>query len=207
MSKTLSLTEALKEIGAERLETALKDGTASATGCVDGGERRIISAVEWFDYRITVKPTVFSRHHLLNSPATKTVGVLSSRSFPAAALKCHGYPSGVMLPSAASLSGEPGYHRVITDVRLPQGQIERLRDATATKGDPGVGETDKEEAATVHLAKLLKQNPELIRDDGKKACRGFDISERGYLKRVWPEARKRAWLSPKALPGAKKSKR
>jgi hypothetical protein len=103
----------------------LTAGMVTASGCVDGGERRDISPGEWNDYRLKLKHTVFAGHYFTGSAGTPIIAVLSIPSFPAAALKYHGYPSGVRVPSASAQDGEPGYHRVITDVLLPREQIMR----------------------------------------------------------------------------------
>jgi hypothetical protein len=107
----------------QELYQALKAGMITASGCVDGGERRDISAREWNDYRLKLKHTAFMSHYFTGSAGTPIIVVLSNRSFPAAALKYHGYRSGVRIPSASAQDGEPGYHRVITDVLLPREQV------------------------------------------------------------------------------------
>jgi hypothetical protein len=101
------------------LHDALKAGAIAATGCVDGGERRAISPAEWHDYRLTLEHTTF----LAGPSGVPLITVLSIRSFPAGALKYHGYKSGVQIPSAQSSGGEPGYHRVIDDVRLQRKEV------------------------------------------------------------------------------------
>jgi hypothetical protein len=107
----------------QELQRGLTAGTVAASGCVDGGERRIVSHEEFNDYRLELKHVVFSNHHYMGLSGTPVIEVLSVRSFPAAALKNHGCPSGVWLPSARSGNGEPGYHRVITDVLLRRGEV------------------------------------------------------------------------------------
>jgi hypothetical protein len=107
----------------QELYKALNAGTITASGCVDGGERRDISPGEWNDYRLKLKHTAFAGHYFTGTAGTPIITVLSIRSFPAAALKYHGYPSGVRVPSASAQDGEPGYHRVIADVLLPREQV------------------------------------------------------------------------------------
>jgi hypothetical protein len=102
----------------QELHEALKAGTITGSGCVDGGERRAISPAEWNDYRLTLKHVTFAGHHYMGSAGMPVIAVLSIRSFSAGALKHHGYRSGVQIPSAQSPVGEPGYHRVIDDVLL-----------------------------------------------------------------------------------------
>ena len=109
----------------QELHQALKSGTITASGCVDGGERRAISPEEWNDYRLRLKHTAFMGHHYTGSSGTPVIAVLSIRSFPAAVLKYHGYPSWVRVPSAQSSRGEPAYHRVITDVLLRRQKVMR----------------------------------------------------------------------------------
>jgi hypothetical protein len=109
----------------QELHKTLKAGMITASGCVDGGERRDIAAGEWNDYRLELKHTMFAGHYFMGSAGTPIVAVLSIRSFPATALKYHGYSSGVRIPSASGQDGEPGYHRVIADVLLPRDQVVR----------------------------------------------------------------------------------
>ena len=107
----------------QELHEALKAGTITASGCVDGGERRAISPGEWKDYRLELKHATFLSHHYMGSRGVRLIEVLSIRSFPAGALKYHGYGSGLRIPSAKSPDGEPGYHRVITDVLLQREEL------------------------------------------------------------------------------------
>src|ERR1019366_3519976 len=110
----------------QELHRALKAGTITASGYVDGGERRAISSEEWNDYRLRLNHTAFTGHYYYTGlSGTPVIAVLSIRSFPAAVLKYHGYPSQVRVPSAQSSDGEPAYHRVITDVLLRQQDIMR----------------------------------------------------------------------------------
>jgi hypothetical protein len=109
----------------QELHEALKAGMITASGCVDGGERRDISQGEWNDYRLKLEHAAFADHHFMGTVGTPIIAVLSIRSFPAAALKYHGCPSGVRIPSAYAQDGEPGYHRVITDVLLRREQVLR----------------------------------------------------------------------------------
>jgi hypothetical protein len=104
----------------QELHRALRAGTITASGCVDGGERRTISPEEWSDYRLNLRRAVF--HDYMRS-SQALITVLSIRSFPAAALKYHGYRSRVRVPSARSSDGEPAYHRVITDVLVRRHEV------------------------------------------------------------------------------------
>jgi hypothetical protein len=106
-----------------QLHEALKAGTIAASGCVDGGERRAISPAEWHDYRLTLEHAMFLEHHSLGSSGVSVIAVFSIRSFPAVAPKYHGHKSGFQIPSAQSSGGEPGYHRVIDDVRLQREEV------------------------------------------------------------------------------------
>lgn len=105
------------------LHEVLKAGTIAASGCVDGGERRAISPAEWHDYRLTLEHAMFLDHYYPGSSGMSVIAVLSTRSFPAGALKYHGHKSKVQIPSAQSAGGEPGYHRVIDDVRLQRADV------------------------------------------------------------------------------------
>ena len=107
----------------QELYQALKAGIIKASACVDGGERRDISPGEWNNYRLKLKHTKFVSNYFTGSPGTPIIAVLSTRSFPAAALKYHGYPSQVRIPSASAQDGDPGYHRVINDVLLRREEV------------------------------------------------------------------------------------
>ncbi len=107
------------------LYKALRTGVITASGSVDGGERRNISPGEWSDYRLTLKHTTFSNYHYTGAPGTPVITVHSIRSLPAAALKYHGHRSRVRIPSSELKNGEPAYHRVIQDVLLPQEEVVR----------------------------------------------------------------------------------
>ena len=107
----------------QKLHEALKAGTITGSGCVDGGERRTISPAEWHDYRLTLKHSTFDGHHYMGSPGVPVITVLSVRSFSAGALKHHGYKSKIRIPSARSPDGERGYHRVIDDVLLRREEV------------------------------------------------------------------------------------
>ena len=129
----------------QELYRALNAGTVTASGCVDGGERREISPGEWNDYRLKLKHTAFAGHYFVGTAGTPIIAVLSVRSFPAAALKYHGYPSGVRIPSATAQDGEPGYHRVITDVLLPREQIAQRW--------PGIGSSPSPKDHSISLSR------------------------------------------------------
>jgi hypothetical protein len=109
----------------QELYQTLKAGMVTASGCVDGSERRDISSGEWNDYRLTLNHIKFPNHYFRGSAGTPIIEVLSIRSFPAAALEYHGYRSGVRIPSASAQGGDPGYHRVITDVLLRREEVIR----------------------------------------------------------------------------------
>ncbi len=109
----------------QELHEALKAGAITGSGCVDGSERRAISPAEWNDYRLMLKHAMFPSHYYMGASGVPLIAVLSIRSFPARALKYHGYKSGVQIPSAHSPDGETGYHRVIDDVLLLREEIVR----------------------------------------------------------------------------------
>ncbi len=107
----------------QELHRTLQGGAITASGCVDGGERRTIVPAEWTDYRLKLRRAVFSGDYL-TAPRT-LITVVSIRSFPAAALKYHGYRSRVRVPSARSSGGEAAYHRVINDVLMRRDEVTR----------------------------------------------------------------------------------
>jgi hypothetical protein len=117
----------------QKLHDALKGGTITASGCVDGGERRAISPAEWHDYRLTLKHVAFSG---MDSPGVPVIAVLSVRSFSASALKYHAYKSAIQIPSAQLSDGEPGYHRIIDDVLLRREEVMKQWPASGRASQP-----------------------------------------------------------------------
>ena len=89
------------------LHEALKAGTIAASGCVDGGERRAISPAEWHDYRLKLEHAMYLDHFCPGPSVLPVITVLSTRSFPAGALKYHGHKSEVQIPSAHRLAANP----------------------------------------------------------------------------------------------------
>jgi hypothetical protein len=65
------------------------------------------------------------------------------------------------------------------------------------------GTAKQESDATKALAAHLKANPQLTAADAKAYLKGYQISARGFQSRIWPAARTRAGLVPKASPGRK----
>jgi hypothetical protein len=127
----------ISTMSVRELERALKAGEIIGSGHVDSGERRAISQEERHDYFLKLRYATFVGASFMNSPEIPVIDILSVRSFPAAALKYHAYPSGVRIPSPSPSDGEPGYHRVITDVLLPRQQvIERWRHDADLKREP-----------------------------------------------------------------------
>jgi hypothetical protein len=189
----------------QKLHQALKAGTIRSSGCVDGGERRDIWPGEWNDYRLELKHTMFSRHYFMGSAGTPVITVLSIRSCPATAVKYHGYPSEVRIPSASSKDGERDYHRAITDVLMPQDQVVQQWPASGNAPSPN-NHSKNESAAIKALSSQLESNPGLTRAEAKTWCTtaGFRLSARGFQNRVWPGARTKAELPEKALPGRKR---
>ena len=60
-----------------------------------------------------------------------------------------------------------------------------------------------EHRAAQHLANLLTKNPDMSRAQAQAACAQFGITQRGFLNRVWVEARDIARLPRRARAGAK----
>ena len=60
-----------------------------------------------------------------------------------------------------------------------------------------------EHRAAQHLADLLTKNPDMSRAQAQAACAQFGITQRGFLNRVWVEARDIARLPRRARAGAK----
>ena len=104
----------------QELHKALKAGMITASGCVDAGERRNIAPGEWNDYRLELEHAMFDRV----SRDTDHRG-----SFDPFVPGGRAQLPRISLPGTDSLRqwqvGEPGYHRVITDVLLSREQIVR----------------------------------------------------------------------------------
>jgi hypothetical protein len=64
-----------------------------------------------------------------------------------------------------------------------------------------------ESDAIKHLASKLKENPNLTKADAEAECKQFEITQRGFRERVWPNARKNAGLPTKAPAGRKRQKK
>ena len=64
-----------------------------------------------------------------------------------------------------------------------------------------------ESDAIKHLASKLKENPSLTKADAEAECKQFEITQRGFRDRVWPNARKDAGLSATAPAGRKPQKK
>ncbi|HMF21357.1 MAG TPA: hypothetical protein VKG24_04450 [Pseudolabrys sp.] len=60
-----------------------------------------------------------------------------------------------------------------------------------------------EHRAAQHLADLLTKNPDMSRAQAQAACAQFGITQRGFLNRVWVEARDMARLPRRARAGPK----
>jgi hypothetical protein len=86
--------------------------------------------------------------------------------------------------------------------RFPRHQVLRLwpesRGSAATEAN-----------AIAFLADRLQANRNMRRDDAWTACKTKfpKLSERGFLSRVWPRARKRARLEPAARAGRKPTRK
>jgi hypothetical protein len=66
----------------------------------------------------------------------------------------------------------------------------------------------KDEADAIrHLARRLREEPDLKRSDAEAECAQFKLSQRGFRARIWPKARQEARLSPIGRAGRKKSRR
>jgi hypothetical protein len=64
----------------------------------------------------------------------------------------------------------------------------------------------QESAAIKALASELQHNRDLKREDAATWCRrrGYNLTARGFKDRVWPQARAKAGLPTKGLPGRKR---
>jgi len=169
----------------EELHEALKAGTITASGCVDGGERRAISPAEWHDYRLTLKHATFARRPYMRSPGVPVITVLSVRSFSARALDYHGYRSNVRIPSAQAPDGEPGYHRVIADVLLRHEEIMQQWPASDHAAQP-LAEPARSrpqlERARRAIAEIYHGDlPDQVTEPNSKLCRrvGEKLKEAG----------------------------
>jgi hypothetical protein len=159
----------------QELHEALKAGTITASGCVDAGERRAVSPGEWKDYRLALKHATFPGHHYMGSRGVRLITVLSIRSFPAGALKDQAYGSELRIPSAQSPDGEPGYHRVITDVLLLREELVHQWPATG-----------REPSHDARLGKRARSRPSFER--------AF-----GVIKKIYPSGVPEQAVEPNAI--------
>lgn len=56
--------------------------------------------------------------------------------------------------------------------------------------------------AVAHLADQLRRNPNMTKAEGRTACAAFKLGGRAF-ERIWPQARIKAGLPPKAAAGRK----
>ena len=69
---------------------------------------------------------------------------------------------------------------------------------------PSMIRVTKAEADAIRSLQIaLQSNSQMKRDDAWAICESFEISQRGFLQRVWPQARNAAELSDRAPPGRK----
>jgi hypothetical protein len=68
----------------------------------------------------------------------------------------------------------------------------------------GAAKAKDEADAIRHLAEKLKENPGMTRGEANAECEPFAITKRGFLNRVFPKAREKAGLPPRALAGRKR---
>ena len=177
----------------QEMHMALTAGMVTTSGCVDGGERRDISPREWNDYRLKLEHAEFAGHHFMGTAGTPIIAVLSVRSFPAAALKYHGYPSGVRIPSASAQDGEPGYHRVIIDVLLSRQQV--MRQWPSGGGAPLPNDLDSKSGPGAKTRGIAEAIDELWHSEIPKGLAAKDrnkaitdwLHDKGYSVPISPE--------------------
>jgi hypothetical protein len=126
------------------------------------------------------------------------------------------YFSGLRLGFKEPLPGVPLLHKEARQIVLENGEAcGRLLIETAAVREwidgasAGSGHTSTikdESEATTYLAGKLKQDRDLKKDDAEAECKRFGLSKRGFLNRVWPDAREKAGLPAIAPPGRKKQK-
>ena len=112
----------------------------------------------------------------------------------------HRYELGIRAPDRLPLWRADKIELNTEDVAklFGSGKDDGQKKPTATARD--------ESAATKALAAHLRTKSDLTKTAAKNWCsdQGFKVSDRGFKARVWPEARSRAGLPSKVLPGRKR---
>jgi hypothetical protein len=113
---------------------------------------------------------------------------------------------GTWIPGSISKHGEcfeaVQVKRALFEAWITSNAVEY--DAAAEADVPAL-KSDDESRAVDFLAPRLQKNPTIKRDDARKmlGTRFRTLSERGFVDRVWPNARVRAGLNAAAPPGPK----
>jgi hypothetical protein len=108
--------------GLERIEQAIRAGKLQAYGSIDAAPVRAIPVEAWTEFMMIPSNIVSN----LDDTLTYDVSVRSVKSYRASTLADHSFPSGDLVPSAASPQGEPGFHRVVSNAFVKESDARAL---------------------------------------------------------------------------------
>jgi hypothetical protein len=108
--------------GLDRLEEAVRSGQLQTFGSVDAAAVSAMTTACWTQYQMIAHDA----RRVDGGSMTYDIVVRSSRSYRSSALNDHSYPSGEMVPSANFAEGEPGYHRVVSNVFVKEIDARKL---------------------------------------------------------------------------------
>jgi hypothetical protein len=162
----------------------------------DFGARRFDNAGPWEQFRrfgLKHVTTGGRREQIFGSEATKLL-LEHQGSFDPLLLQEKIYLSKLAVLDFARRQG-----------LLPPSWWSSDRTAISENGDLLIASAKKSNRPNSVLAKLLRKNADLPRDEAKAFLRscGFEFSERGFQNRIWPGARSLAGLEQRAPPGRK----
>lgn len=108
--------------GLHKIEAALRCGTLQAYGSIDAAPVRAIPVEAWTEFVLITSNVAFAA----DGWVTYDIWGRSIRSYRAAAVWDHVFPSGDLVPSASCPEGERGYHRMILNAFVKQADVRSL---------------------------------------------------------------------------------
>lgn len=148
--------------GFNRIEAALRSGELQAYGSIDAGPLSVIPVEAWPEFVMVASNIAPNAERTM----TYDISIRSVRSYRAAALDDHSFPSGDLVPSALEPQGEPGYHRIISDAFVKESDVRKLITLTTSKSrQRRIGEKQQRLIATLGQLKIKGQK--VFPDRGK----------------------------------------
>jgi hypothetical protein len=134
--------------GLKWLERKIRTGELKAYGSIDAAPVTAIGIEAWTEFEMIA--------HNITSKAAGAVRydvlVRSRRAYRASALRDHAFPSGETVPSAFRPEGEPGYHRIVSNVFVNEREARELLNGKVSKPkDRPIGPKQQRLAETLEL--------------------------------------------------------